>query len=121
MWQWWIRVEKNLHIKATAYHLGLMVRAMLQPLALLTLLAAAAVRLNAWSIAYALSVGTMGRVSDAGSQPHTQARSPAAHPRSPPTYRYKQQILDAMESDDEKLAVDILFRAIQVRLWSRPT
>jgi chaperonin GroEL len=27
--------------------------------------------------------------------------------------RYKQQILDAMESDDEKLAVDILFRAIQ--------
>jgi len=34
--------------------------------------------------------------------------------------RYKQQILDAMESDDEKLAVDILFRAIQVRLWSRP-
>ena len=30
--------------------------------------------------------------------------------------RYKQQILDAMESDDEKLAVDILFRAIQVRL-----
>ena len=35
--------------------------------------------------------------------------------------RYKQQILDAMESDDEKLAVDILFRAIQVRLWSRPT
>ena len=48
-------------------------------------------------------------------------RSPAAHPRSPPTYRYKQQILDAMESDDEKLAVDILFRAIQVRLWSRPT
>ena len=48
-------------------------------------------------------------------------RSPTAHPRSPPTYRYKQQILDAMESDDEKLAVDILFRAIQVRLWSRPT
>ena len=77
MWQWWIRVEKNLHIKATAYHLGLMVRAMLQPLALLTLLAAAAVRLNAWSIAYALSVGTMGRVSDMGSltQPHTQART----------------------------------------------
>ena len=27
--------------------------------------------------------------------------------------QYKQQILDAMESDDEKLAVDILFRAIQ--------
>ena len=80
MWQWWIRVEKNLHIKATAYHLGLMVRAMLQPLALLTLLAAAAVRLNAWSIAYALSVGTMGRASDIGSQPHTHARSPAAHP-----------------------------------------
>ena len=79
VWQWWIRVEKNLHIKATAYHLGLMVRAMLQPLALLTLLAAAAVRLNAWSIAYALSVGTTGRVSDTGSQPHTHARSPAAH------------------------------------------
>ena len=75
MWQWWIRVEKNLHIKATAYHLGLMVRAMLQPLALLTLLAAAAVRLNAWSIAYALSVGMLGRVSYTGSQPQTQARA----------------------------------------------
>ena len=80
MWQWWIRVEKNLHIKATAYHLGLMVRAMLQPLALLTLLAAAAVRLNAWSIAYALSVGTTGRVSERVR--HT--RSPSAHSAPPP-------------------------------------
>ena len=46
----------------------------------------------------------------------------ASHSHPIPLYcRYKQQILDAMESDDEKLAVDILFRAIQVRLWSRPT
>ena len=50
-------------------------------------------------------------------KPHT----PHTHTPHPLCCRYKQQILDAMESDDEKLAVDILFRAIQVRLWSRPT
>ena len=52
---------------------------------------------------------------------HPNPHTPPTHTPSPLYCRYKQQILDAMESDDEKLAVDILFRAIQVRLWSRPT
>ena len=58
---------------------------------------------------------------------YNHSRSSIGSPNPPPPHTHlpstagTSRILDARESDDEKLAVDILFRAIQVRLWSRPT